>query len=71
MAGPSTGGILVQTLTAPIALLADAVSYLVSAVLLLKIRPTEPAPSEAKGLGIGEGLRFVARSPILRSLRQE
>jgi MFS family permease len=67
VAGPSAGGILVQTLTAPIALLADAVSYLVSAVLLLKIRPIEPAPSEAKGLGIGRGLRFVARSPVLRS----
>jgi MFS family permease len=67
VAGPSTAGILVQTLTAPIALLADAVSYLVSAVLLMKIRPTEPAPSEVKGLGIGQGLRFVARSPVLRA----
>jgi MFS family permease len=67
VAGPSAAGILVQTLTAPIALLADAVSYLISGVLLLTIRPTEPAPSAAKGLGIGEGLRFVARSPVLRS----
>ena len=67
VAGPSTAGILVQTLTAPVALLADAVSYLVSAVLLMKIRPTEPPPSEAKGLGIGQGLRFIARSPVLRS----
>jgi MFS family permease len=64
--GPSAAGILVQTLTAPVALLADAVSYLVSAVLLMKIRPTEPPPSEATGLGIGQGLRFIARSPVLR-----
>jgi MFS family permease len=65
--GPSAAGILVQTLTAPVALLADAVSYLVSAVLLMKVRPTEPPPSEATGLGIGQGLRFIARSPVLRS----
>ena len=65
--GPSAAGILVQTLTAPVALLADAVSYLVSAVLLMKIRPTEPPPSEAAGLGIGQGLRFIAGSPVLRS----
>jgi predicted MFS family arabinose efflux permease len=33
----------------------------------MKIRPTEPPPSETNGLGIGHGLRFIARSPILRS----
>jgi MFS family permease len=68
VAGPGIGGILVQTLTAPIALLADAVSYVVSAALLLRIRPTEPAPSDAKGLGIGQGLRFIAQSPVNRSI---
>ncbi|MFY1693758.1 MFS transporter [Plantactinospora sp. WMMB782] len=70
VAGPSAGGILVQTLTAPVALLADALSYLVSALFLARIRPTraaEPAP-DGGGLGIGQGLRFVARSQILRSL---
>jgi len=67
VAGPGAAGLLVQTLTAPVALLADVLSYLVSAVLLMKIRPTEPPPSETKGLGIGQGLRFIARSPILRS----
>ncbi|MDG4788573.1 MFS transporter [Micromonospora sp. WMMD1102] len=71
VAGPSAGGILVQTLTAPVALLADALSYLVSALFLARIRPTrpaEPAPDGGTGLGIGHGLRFVARSQILRSL---
>jgi len=67
VAGPSAAGLLVQTLTAPIALLADAASYLVSAVLLTKIRPAEPPPAETKGLGIGEGLRFIAGSPVLRA----
>ncbi|MEV6522257.1 MFS transporter [Longispora sp. NPDC051575] len=66
--GPSAGGVLVQVLTAPVALLADAVSYLVSAVFLLRIRPTEPPPSTHEGLGISQGLRFLARSPVLRPL---
>jgi MFS family permease len=44
------------------------VSYLVSAMFLTRIRPTEPAPAAGTGLGIGQGLRFVARSRILRSL---
>ena len=68
VAGPGLGGVLVQLLTAPFALLADAASYLASAVFLTRIRPTEPPPSEAKGLGIGEGLRFIAHSPVIRSI---
>ncbi|MDA1069932.1 MAG: MFS transporter [Proteobacteria bacterium] len=39
--GPSAGGILVDLLTAPLAILADAVSYLVSAAFLLSIRVRE------------------------------
>lgn len=39
--GPSVGGILVDLLTAPLAILADAVSYLVSAAFLLSIRVRE------------------------------
>lgn len=44
IAGPGLGGLLVQALTAPIALLVDAVSYLVSAVNLLLIGAAEPQP---------------------------
>ncbi|AVT32105.1 MULTISPECIES: MFS transporter [unclassified Plantactinospora] len=71
VAGPSVGGLLVQTLTAPVTLLVDAVSYLVSALFLARIRltrPTEPASTDGAGLGLGQGLRFVVRAPILRSL---
>ncbi|WP_422774215.1 MFS transporter [Plantactinospora sp. WMMC1484] len=71
VAGPSAGGLLVQTLTAPVALLADAVSYLVSALFLARIRPArapEPAAPDGTGFGIGQGLRFVARSRILRAV---
>jgi MFS family permease len=67
VAGPSAAGVLVQTVTAPIALLADVGSYLASALLLAKIRITEPSPSATQGLGLGQGMRFIAHSPVLRS----
>ncbi|MDO3701565.1 MFS transporter [Micromonospora sp. C28SCA-DRY-2] len=68
VAGPSIGGVLVQVLTAPIALLADALSYVVSAYFLARIRPTEPAPARGGGLGIGAGLGFLARAPMMRAI---
>jgi MFS family permease len=68
VAGPSIGGILVQILTAPVALLADVLSYLGSALLLARVTVTErPVPTEG-GLSIGAGLRYVVQSPVLRSL---
>jgi MFS family permease len=73
-AGPGLGGLLVQFLTAPMAILADALSYLVSAVLLVLIRADEPPPRRQKQAGGGfwsdlvEGLRAVANEPLLRSM---
>jgi predicted MFS family arabinose efflux permease len=68
VAGPGAGGVLVQVLTAPVALLVDAVSYLFSAAFLARIHPVEPAPAQrGRGLGIADGLRYLARSPVLRS----
>lgn len=70
VAGPSLGGVLVQVLTAPFALVADALSYLGSALLLTRIAPPENAGSGSQGggLGIGSGLAFVFRSAVLRQL---
>jgi MFS family permease len=76
LAGPGLGGVLVQLLTAPIAIAVDAASYLGSAVLLGLIRRPEPAPppaADAAGLrGIGRdirvGLRFVWRHPLIRPI---
>lgn len=68
VAGPSVGGLLVQLLAAPLALLADAVSYLFSAGLLARIAPVEPPPA-APGKGhFTAGLRFIGRSRALRAL---
>ncbi|MFG1776578.1 MFS transporter [Micromonospora sp. NPDC049051] len=68
VAGPSIGGVLVQVLTAPIALVADALSYVVSAYFLVRIRPTEPPPERGGGLALGAGLGFIARMPMMRAL---
>ena len=66
VAGPSAGGLLVQVLTAPFALVFDALSYLFSGLLLSRINPVEPEPSRSRGLGLGEGLRFIWTSRIMR-----
>jgi MFS family permease len=42
--GPAVGGVLVQAVSAPVALLADGVSFLVSALLLRGLPPLPPPP---------------------------
>lgn len=65
--GQSLAGLLVAALTAPIALLADALSFLASAYFLGRIRPVEPLTDEAASLPITAGIRFIAHSPVVRS----
>ncbi len=43
--GPSVAGVLFQVFTAPIAVAANAATYLISAILLMGIRKAEPAPA--------------------------
>jgi Na+/melibiose symporter-like transporter len=69
----SIGGVLVQVLTAPIAIAVDAVSFLFSALLVGSIRrhePDRPGVMERRPIAaeIREGLRPIARSPILRAI---
>ncbi|WP_433240392.1 MFS transporter [Streptosporangium sp. CA-135522] len=72
VAGPGAGGGLIQVLTAPVAVLVDAVSFLGSALFLWRIDVAEQAPDPAGRRGllkeIGEGLRFVATHRILRMI---
>jgi len=71
--GPGLGGFLVGVITAPMAILADALSYLGSASFLFGIRTRDtPAPSEGAAPPrpslrheIAEGLRFYAKSTLL------
>ena len=70
VAGPSLGGLLVQVFSAPFAVLADAVSFLVSALCLGRVR-AEEAPIEHEGESglrdrVAVGLRFIGGNPIFR-----
>ncbi|MFF0426016.1 MFS transporter [Streptomyces sp. NPDC004520] len=70
--GPGAGGALVAAVTAPLALAVDAVSFLVSALLLSRVRRPDPRPARVPGARlrdeIAEGLGFVARDRLLRAL---
>ncbi len=72
IAGPSVGGLLVQLLTAPIAIVADAASFVAQFVLTLVVRIEESVPSRAAGTRVwhevAEGLRYVFSEPSLRGL---
>ena len=69
---PGLGGLLIQALTAPYALLVDALSFLWSAtwVTAISARPPKPPRSPDRHLGreIAEGLRFVLGNRLLRSI---
>jgi hypothetical protein len=63
IAGPGIAGVLIQWITAPFAIAADAVSFVWSALLLLRIRAHEEvdAPAGDRNLAreIKEGLRYL------------
>jgi MFS family permease len=71
MAGPGLGGLAAQVLGAVSGLFANALSFVVSAVCLTRIRAAEPAPpprAERTSLRaeISVGIRFLVRDPRLR-----
>lgn len=70
--GPGAAGVLVGAVGAATTVAADAVSFLISGLLCLRIRTPEPAPSRAgvRSLRgeITEGLGFVLRHPVLRRI---
>jgi MFS family permease len=65
-AGPSIGGVLAELLSAPVAIIGDALSFLGSAFFLSRIRPIEPAAAAPGKGSVLEGARFIARNPIVR-----
>ena len=71
--GPAIAGPLVQLLSAPFAILFDAISFLFSACCVGLIRKPEPHPTtleQNKSIwsDLIEGLRLVLKNPLLRSL---
>jgi MFS family permease len=67
--GPALGGVLIQVFSAPIALVADALSFVGSAFFLTRVQATE-APIEHDPGSIrsqlSAGLTFLIRDPIIR-----
>jgi MFS family permease len=76
--GPGLGGTLIGLVGAPLAIIADAASYLASALFVLRIERPEPHPEAARreaGLAreplrqqVAEGLRFVLGNRFLRPI---
>ncbi|GAA3229662.1 MFS transporter [Streptomyces sp. XM83C] len=70
LGGPSLGGVLVQFCGAAFSLVLDAVSYVISAVLLRSLPRPERTRPEAERQStvqlIKEGWRFVVHHPVIR-----
>jgi MFS family permease len=70
LAGPGVAGVLVDLVTAPVAILADAVSFVVSAVFLGAIRreeaPVDLADRPRLRVEIVEGIRYVLGHRYMR-----
>lgn len=72
VAGPGLAGVLLRFLGAPLLIAADAVSFLVSAFFIGRIRHVDQAPDRSARRRlrseIAEGLSFVLRHPLLRRI---
>ena len=72
ISGPALGGALVAWLTAPIAIAADALTFVASALLIARIRKDEKivAPSAATSFvaDVRIGIHVVWRDPAIRAL---
>ena len=74
LAGPALAGILIQVLKAPLAILLDAISFLVSGLFVLAIRKREAVPDREPGRSplhgmraeLSEGVRYVFGHRYLR-----
>jgi MFS family permease len=76
LGGPGLAGVLIDVLTAPVAVLMDAISFLLSAVFLFRIRKEEVVERPARADGtrpsmkseLAEGMRYVFGHPYIRAI---
>jgi predicted MFS family arabinose efflux permease len=75
VAGPGLSGALIAAITAPYAIVLDAVSFLISTAFMIPIRKTETLPGKTEGAPkpkmlseLKEGVAFVVRHPYLRPI---
>ncbi|MEU4245218.1 MFS transporter [Actinoplanes sp. NPDC026619] len=70
--GPTLAGFVIQLITAPYALLLDALSFAGSALFVSRIAAREQRPERRPDRHLGreilEGLRFVFGNPLLRAI---
>lgn len=70
--GPALGGVLLRVVSAPVVIAVNAVTYLLSAVAVGRIRALEELPPahtrRPLRVEIAEGLSFVLRQPLLRRI---
>lgn len=70
VAGPSVAGLVIQFVSAPVAVAVDACSYLLSALSLRTIRQTEPTPKpspQRPTAALAEGMRFLWQHTLIRA----
>jgi predicted MFS family arabinose efflux permease len=70
---PGVAGVLVQTISGPMAVLLDALTFVWSALMLVFIRTPEPPPPRVVErrhllIEVVEGIRLVGGHPVLRAL---
>jgi MFS family permease len=71
VAGPAVAGGLVQAVTAPMAMLVDAVTFAISAVLIGRVRVADPPVADSGGASLlrrsRDGMALVLRDAYLRA----
>ena len=65
--GPSLGGLIVQVVSAPAALVVDAFSFVASAFALSRISPAEPPTEVAERGHLKAGWQYIRRTPIIHA----
>ncbi len=66
--GLTLGGTLVGVLTAPGALLLDAVSFLYSGAQIARTDPSEPPADHTQSHGVSVGAKWIASNPLVRAM---
>jgi MFS family permease len=75
VAGPGLAGVLIAAITAPYAIVLDAISFVISTLFMVRIRRPELFPEREASAGkpkmlpeLKEGLAYVVRHPYLRAI---
>lgn len=65
--GKTIGGLLVAVLTAPVAIVVDALTFLFSALFVRRAEVPEPPAATPDSGGLAAGYRFIRQTPLLQA----